>query len=438
MIVSGSNSLAASELAGGFLAIAMLLLSASFFGYLFWKMTLPKVIGEIVGGLVLGPTVAGLFMPDWYERLFSSRSISLLYWFGLILLMFISGFEVDKFFKREDKKTIAIILVGSTVIPFSIGWSIPNMYDCSKLMGSADNYLAFQTLFAAATAVTSIPVISKIFMDLEIMESRFAKIVLATAIIHDAILYVAISMATSAVSAKSESLTDACYSGAKTLAFFALVFLAMPKFLRVINTPMFNILFNYSTTGYSLSICFLFVAAAGFININMMFGGFVAGMVIGLMQRRNFINSRAVIKEISLSFFIPLYFALVGLKLDLIHQFDLLSCFGFLTLSSVAQCAGTMLAAKVLKKNWLTSINFAMAMNARGGPGIVLASLAFDLGIISESFFTTLVLTAIVTSLIAGWWFNFILSRGWALLTEDEGSVHSKVPQKLPECTEAT
>jgi Kef-type K+ transport system membrane component KefB len=166
-------------------------------------------------------------------------------------------------------------------------------------------------------------------------------------------------------------------------------------------------------------------------NINMMFGGFIAGITIGLMQEKHFIDSRAVIKEMSLSFFIPLYFAVVGLRLDLIHQFDILSFLGFLIFSSIVQFVGTMLSARILRKDWLTCLNFAMAMNARGGPGIVLASLAFDLGIISESFFTTLVLSAIVTSLVAGWWFKFVLSRRWNLDTESMGMVYSKCPMKL-------
>src|SRR5215471_10966302 len=97
-------SLDTSEFVRFFLALAMLLLSASFFGHLFQRMTLPKVVGEIVGGLILGPTVAGFFMPDWYGAIFSSRSIPLLYWFGLILLMFTSGFEINKFYNKEDKK----------------------------------------------------------------------------------------------------------------------------------------------------------------------------------------------------------------------------------------------------------------------------------------------------------------------------------------------
>lgn len=431
MIVSESNPLATVELVRLFLAIGLLLLSASFFGYVFRKMALPKVIGEIVGGLILGPTVAGLFMPDWYEQLFLSQSLSLIYWFGLILLMFISGFEIEKSLNKEDKKIIAAILVGSTVIPFFAGWLIPSLYNCSDLIGPANNLLAFQILFATATAVTSIPIISKIFMDLGIMGSRFAKIVLATAIIHDAILYVALSMAIGAVSAKSESLIDAGFIGVKTFAFFTLAFLAIPKFLRVINNPKVNILFNSSTTGYSLSLCFFFVAAAGFMNINMMFGGFIAGITIGLSQEKHFIDSRAVIKEISHSFFIPLYFAIVGLRLDLIHQFDILSFLGFLIFSSIVQAVGTMLSARILKKDWPTCLNFAMAMNARGGPGIVLASLAFDLGIISEPFFTTLILSAIVTSLIAGWWFKYILLREWDLFMEPMGVVYSKDTMRL-------
>jgi K+:H+ antiporter len=433
MLLSEPNTLGAEESARIFLAAAALLISASFFGHLFRKLTLPKVIGEIVGGLVLGPTLAGSYMPGWYSGFFANHSIFIFYWLGLILLMFAAGLEVEKSFNKGDKKIITTILIGSTVIPFSVGWLIPSLYDCSEHMGRAGNMLALKIFFAVATAVTSIPVISKIFMDLGILESRFAKIVLAIAIIHDAILYVAIAAATNAVNTKSESIVGASFTGLKTFAFFAVTLLVAPKVLRALNGLKFDLLPKSSATSCSISICLLFVAAAGLAHINVMFGGFMAGMLIGFMPGTHFSNARAVIKEISLSFFVSIYFAIVGLKLDLIHQFNLGSFVGFFTFSSIVQFAGTIWGVKALKKDWLTCINFAMAMNARGGPGIVLASLGFELGIISESFFTTLVLTAIVTSLIAGWWFKFVLSRGWELLSEAEGRTYPVDPLPCPD-----
>jgi Kef-type K+ transport system membrane component KefB len=80
---------------------------------------------------------------------------------------------------------------------------------------------------------------------------------------------------------------------------------------------------------------------------------------------------------------------------------------------------GTLVALKLAKEDWLSSFNIAVAMNARGGPGIVLATIAFDLGIINQTFFVTLVLIALVTSLLAGYWFKYVISRGWPLLNRD-------------------
>jgi len=337
--------------------------------------------------------------------------------------MFVSGFDVKKSFNREDKKIVTAILAGSTAIPFFVGWSITSLYDCSKLIGKADNKLAFQIVFAIAVAVTSIPVITKIFLDLDLTKSRFAKIVLGTAIIHDAVLYVALSIATGMVGAKNQSPFSLCVTVAMTFIFFAGALAVLPKFLQKVNNLRANLLFKSSATGYSLFICFLFAAVASLFNINIVFGAFIAGIIVGIMPERRFADSRSIIKEFSLACFVPCYFAILGLKLDLIHKFDPRSFIWFLIFSSAVQFTGTILGAKAVKMSWLSSVNFAMVMNARGGPGIVLASIAFDLGIISESFFTTLVLAAILTSLLAGSWLRLVLSKGWELLSDSDISI---------------
>jgi Kef-type K+ transport system membrane component KefB len=152
------------------------------------------------------------------------------------------------------------------------------------------------------------------------------------------------------------------------------------------------------------------------LNVNIVFGAFLAGIVIGLMPNEKFEKEKNHIKAIGLAFFIPVYFAIVGLKLDLIHSFEIGFFLWFLLFSSAFEITGTMIAAKLIKKDWLSSFNLGVAMNTRGGPGIVLATVVFDLGIINETFFVTLVLAAIVTSLAAGCWFKYVLSKGWDLL----------------------
>lgn len=117
-----------------------------------------------------------------------------------------------------------------------------------------------------------------------------------------------------------------------------------------------------------------------------------------------------------MAFFIPIYFAVVGIKLDLIHHLDILFFLIFVVFAIIVQAIAVLLTMRFLKYDWLSSFNLAVVLNDRGGPCIVLATLAFDLGIISENFFVTLVLLAIITSLTAGTWLRYVLSKGWPLL----------------------
>ncbi len=278
--------------------------------------------------------------------------------------------------------------------------------------------LALKIIIAIAVAVTSIPVISKIFIDLDIMKTRFARIVLATATIHDIILWVALAIATGLVSTTAISASGITSTVLITFAFFGVALFVMPRLIKYSNTLRYNLLIKSSVSGYTLFICFFFAAIASILDVNIVFGAFLAGVIVGMMPNEKFGKVKENIKEFSLSFFIPIYFAVVGLKLDLIHHFDVMFFLGFLLFATVFETFGTLLAAKIIKKDWLSSFNLAVAMNTRGGPGIVLATVAFDMGIISETFFVTLVMIAILTSLLAGYWFKIVLTKGWELLKE--------------------
>lgn len=421
MSVAESITLSNLELSRIFLAIILLLASAHFWGYLFQRFMLPRVIGEILGGLLLGPTVLGYFFPEAHQGIFNAfeaegKLLSIIYWFGLVLLMFVSGLGLEKSFDKEDRRLIGVTLLGATVLPFIAGWLAPSFYDFSPFLGSNSNMLALTLIIAIAVAVTSIPVISKIFLDLGIINTRFAKIILATATVQDVILWVVLAVATGLVSTNSLSVSNIYTTVAVTVGSFGFALLVMPKFISFSNGLRYNLLLKSSTSGYVLLICFLFAAAANLLEINVVFGAFLAGIVIGVMPQDQFGKAKEHIKEIALAFFIPLYFAIVGLKLDLIYHFDLPFFLGFLLFTTTFATLGTLLALRLAKEDWLTSFNISVAMNARGGPGIVLATVAFDLGIISQTFFVTLVLIAIVTSLLAGYWFQFVISKGWPLL----------------------
>lgn len=422
MNVAESITLNNLELSRIFFAIVLLLSSGHFFGYLFYRFALPRVIGEIFGGMLLGPTVLGYFLPQAHNWIFNAfeaegKLLSIIYWFGLVLLMFISGFELQKSFGKEDRKLIGVTLLGATVIPFLAGWLAPSFYDFSPFLGSKSNMPALTLIIAVAVAVTSIPVISKIFLDLGIINTRFAKIILATATIQDVILWVAVAIATGLVSVSSLSLSKIMTTVLITIGFFGLALFVMPKLLSFSNGLRYNLLIKSSASGYILLICFLFSAVANVLEVNIVFGAFLAGIVISALPHDRFRKAKEHIKDISLAFFVPIYFAIVGLRIDLIYQFDLSFFLRFLLFTTTFASVGTLIALKLAKEDWLSSFNISVAMNTRGGPGIVLATVAFDLGIINQTFFVTLVLIAIVTSLLAGSWFKYVISKGWPLLS---------------------
>jgi Kef-type K+ transport system membrane component KefB len=163
-------------------------------------------------------------------------------------------------------------------------------------------------------------------------------------------------------------------------------------------------------------VCFLFSAVASVLEVNIVFGALLAGMVIGVMPHDQFAKAKEHIKDLSLAFFIPIYFAIIGLRLDLIHHFDVLFSLRFLLFATTFAVLGTLIALRLAKEDWLSSFNIAVAMNAKGGPLIVLATVALELGIINQTFFVTLVLIALATSLLAGSWLRYVISKGWPLL----------------------
>lgn len=414
-------SLADNEVTRFFIATVILLIAAHICGYIFTRLKLPKTVGEIFGGLLLGPTLFGYFYPDLFTRLFVNRGdlLAILYWLGLVLLMFCSGFEVNTSFSKKDKKSVLMITLLSTIIPFIFGWFITDWFNISSIIGVKENVLALRLIIATSIAITSIPVISKIFLDLGIMKTRFASIILGSATIHDIILWIFTAIAIGLVSSTKPTIVDLTVHTLVSLAFFAFALLLVPYILNFLRKHPIKIIPEHYESTFLILILMFFVVVAAYLKVNIVFGAFLAGTVIGLIRNKEFKKTREGIKEFAFVFFIPIYFAIVGIKIDLIHHFDPIFFLEFLILAMIIQGIAVTLAARLCSHSWLSSFNLATAMNARGGPAIVLATVALEAGIISESFFVTLILTAIVTSLIAGAWLRYCLANNIPLLDKE-------------------
>jgi Kef-type K+ transport system membrane component KefB len=173
---------------------------------------------------------------------------------------------------------------------------------------------------------------------------------------------------------------------------------------------------------WALLVFLGYVAIAGVLDVTLAFAAFLAGFgLIGGITGTERLRYRAPIQsitEVAQGLFIPLYFAIVGLKLDFTKSFSLPMLLAFLVGSSALAIVCGGLAARLAGFKGLATFNLAITTNARGGPGILLASVGYEAGIISQAFFTTLVVTAIVTSQMCGLWLDHVLRKGWSLLGE--------------------
>jgi Kef-type K+ transport system membrane component KefB len=405
------------ELGSVALALGVFLLAAHAFGYIFERFRQPPLIGEILAGVALAPFFS------IYSKPVVGTTLHFVYWFGLMLLMFISGSSVKHMLSHENRKPVAWILAIGTPLPFFLvlGLGLAGLLPLAALTGPAGNKISTLLILAIAVAVTSIPVISRIFHDLGIMNTRFAGLILSSAVLEDIILWGVLAVATSIASAADYG--DIGTHVGAALAYTALGLFAAPKFLRLLHQAPWNFLRKRSPVGYILVILLAYAALAAALDVSLVFAAFLAGFGVagGLdgEERPRFADPLEAITKVAFGFFIPIYFALVGYKLVLGRDFSFVMLAGFLLGSSLLCLISVGLAAKLAGFRGLDILNLAVVTNARGGPGIVLASVAYEKGIINAAFYTTLVLTAVITSQTAGLWLRHVLSRGWPLLSEN-------------------
>ncbi|PYY17654.1 MAG: cation:proton antiporter [Acidobacteria bacterium] len=398
------------------LFILVVLASAHLFGSLFTRLRQPRVIGEILGGLIVGPSLLDLSAGS--EAGLTKPALDVLYWIGLLMLMFLSGAETQGLFRREERRPIAWMGIVGTVLPFVIALLLSTRLNLSSLMGTAQNRIALVLVIGIGTAVTSIPVISRIFHDLRILHTRFAKLILGVAVIEDVVLWAVLAVATALAESKALPTGVIAQRVTLTVIYFIAGLALFPRLARRLHEARWNLFVRHSTTAYLILLLFAYVALAAAMNVSLVLAAFLAGFAIpreslGITQSLN------EVKGVAFGCFIPLYFALVGYKLDLGKSFNLTMVAGFLGAACVIKLISVLAGAKLAGFSIPSCINLAVATNARGGPGIVLASVAYAAGIINAQFYTTLILLAVVTSQAAGAWLEHALRKGRPLLTEE-------------------
>lgn len=413
-------------------ALVALMIAAHLGGQMFARFRQPRVIGEIFGGFVLGPTCLGRLFPGFEAALFPSTDgvtlpvLGAVYQLGLILLMFCSGLEIRASFDPRERRTAGFAAAFGTVLPFAFGVAAlfagaesgTQFLDARRFIGAAGSETAFVLVFSIAISVTSIPVISRILGDLGLLDTSLARVVLAAAVVEDIVLYVVLAIAVGLVGAVGSdtghglpmwlgltpgSGAAVLYHSLAPMLFIVTALAFGPRLLTRLRRPPLQLPVAAGTTATAFLMTFLLLVTAFclFLGVTPIFGALVAGLVVGTRLDEPS-PAREAIKQFSFAFFVPIYFALVGFRLDLLGEFDAGFFLLFFTLACAIKTASVWLGVRAAGEPSDKATDIAVAMNARGGPGIVLASVALESGIIAAGFFNQLVLLSVLTSLLAG------------------------------------
>ncbi|MFZ4712944.1 MAG: cation:proton antiporter [Bacteriovoracaceae bacterium] len=391
-----------------FLLLASIALILShFLGHLFSKIKQPRVMAEISVGLILGPSLFGFFFPAAQSWLFPDSMTSLLALLkelGLILLMFCSGAELRHLDPRKHKKSCTYGIILGIGLPALFGGLSLQFLDLSSLIGELGDNGKLKLAIILSMAVTSIPVISRILLDLNLLKSKFAEQVLSIALIEDFILYALLNVVLSKNSEAQNPISSLFIHIAISSLFLGAVifwreriFLFFRSFAKKTTTES-----NHLYLTFILATLFIIIYLTNYLGIVSMISAFCAGMVLGSGTSDRVEELIETVRQFSFAIFIPFYFFMVGYRINLARDFNFGWFLFFFLFSSFLKTLGGYLTGKLSGESRFRSWALGLTLNARGGPGIVIATAAYDQKIISNTLFTTLIITALMTSSLAG------------------------------------
>lgn len=385
--------------------LGVMLLMARLFAEVARRLKQPAVVGEIVAGILLGPTVMGMIQPEWFNSLFPVGSSSGVVLSGMVqvavvMLLFIGGLEVDLHVVWQQGKTAITTSLFGLIIPFGFGFIFP--YFFPEFFGIAENSseFIFALFMGTAMAITALPVIVRILMDINLFKSRMGLLVVSSAMIDDTVGWLIFSMILGMIGKGSGM--PLISTVILTLAFTAIMLTVgrgvINRLLPWINKKM---AWPGGILSVSLALCFLGASFTEYIGIHAVFGAFIIGVCIGDSEHFSE-RAKEIVHQFINNIFAPLFFVSIGLRVNFVTNFDLVLTLVIIVIAFAGKVIGSGLGTRLGGFTWRESLAAGFGMNARGAMEIILGLVALENGLINEKVFVSLVIMALVTSMSSG------------------------------------
>lgn len=381
--------------------IIAVLLMVRLFGFLFNYIGQPGVIGEIVAGIVLGPSVLGFFFPDIFHFLFPASSLTnleLLSQVGLILFMFVIGMELDfSVLKNKINETLVISHAG-ILVPFFLG-ILSSYWIYEKYAASQTAFLPFSLFIGISMSITAFPVLARIIQERNMTKTPLGTLAIASAANDDVTAWCLLAIVIAI--AKAGTFASALYGVGLTILYIVIMFTVVRPFLKKVGEVYANQeVINKTFVAFILLILIISSCTTEIIGIHALFGAFMAGAVMpsNLGFRKVMMEK---VEDISLVFFLPLFFAFTGLRtqIGLINSPELWGvCALLITVAIAGKLGGCSIASRLVGESWKDSLTIGTLMNTRGLMELVALNIGYEMGVLPPSIFVILVIMALVTT----------------------------------------
>lgn len=399
--VTSTSTTERSPLAILLVQMIVIIVVAKIFGSIFRALRQPPVMGEMVAGITLGPSLLGLLSPDISAFLFPAASmgtLSVLSQLGVVLFMFIVGMELDIEHLRERASAAIMVSHASIVFPFLLGSTLA-LFIYQTLAPPNTSFTAFGLFMGIAMSITAFPVLARILTDRGLAKTPLGITAIACASIGDATAWCILPFVIAVV--KATGMIDVVFTVGLTILFIVLMLLLVRPWIGRLTNHLSD---NPKRHRLLMAIILAFTLACAWftetIGIHALFGGFLAGVVMPSNERvQSFFKDR--IEPFSSAALLPLFFVFTGLRtqVGLLNDWNgWLICLVIIAVAIVGKLVGTMLTARWTKMSWRDSYSLGVLMNTRGLIELVVLNIGFDLGILSARIFVMMVIMALATT----------------------------------------
>lgn len=399
--------------------ISVLLIAARTFGEIVQRLGQPSVLGEILAGIVLGPSLLGNLLPfihGWIIPVTEMQKnlLEVITLIGAMFLLLITGLETDlPLIKHHAKKAIATAF-GGLVIPFTAGYYF-SLYIPDNLLVDPSQRIVFGLFLATAMSLSAIPVIAKVLIDLKLIRRDIGQVTIAAGMIDDTVAWIILSIVLGLIGGEAISLGTISYSFFKVVLFVGLSFFLGKIIIRHLLSFTLNKITSRDKI-LTLIVVFTFAlgALAQAIKLEAVLGAFISGIIFAQMPS---IPEESIkkVEYTAFGIFAPIFFASAGLKVNLLELFrtDLIIIgLVLITVAVLSKVLGAYLGARLLTKadHW-TALSYGAGLNARGAIQIIVATIGLSFAILSQEIYSLIIITAVVTSLMAPVMLRWTLSH---------------------------